>query len=227
MSTWEAQEQLRKTTFQDAYFDQFVSILKNYQDILAPGLMAGHIHRDMFSLISPSGDSSEAPVAFQQIPGAISPIDYSNPAYRVVSFDSSSFEQKDYKTYTFDMQAQNWGQLYQFTNISNGLRPTLSGYQELWKQMKGGLWPKSVGTNASATAAAAAAALPAFCTYLNQIWASGTQAFWTDKSAAPDCWPVFCSLADTDSSALDSCSSSKIDTHACPKTNICDPSTKY
>jgi len=90
-----------KMMWQAAYQESFLQTLSSYSDIVTM-ILAGHTHMDEYKL----------PNGFLEITPAISPVDGNNPAFKIFTFSSDSFQPSDYVAWNYDLASKP----AQFTN---------------------------------------------------------------------------------------------------------------
>ncbi|XP_072376468.1 sphingomyelin phosphodiesterase-like isoform X1 [Diabrotica undecimpunctata] len=87
-------------------------ILKRFQNTIA-AQFNGHTHRDQFFL---HYDNESTPIGVTFNGGSLMP-DEANPNYKIFSVADSSFNVKDFETYTFDLDAANKNQKIDWINL--------------------------------------------------------------------------------------------------------------
>lgn len=84
-----------KMMWKPAYQERFLQILSSYSDVVTM-MLAGHTHMDEYKL----------PDGFLEITPAISPIDGNDPAFKIFTFSSDSFQPSDYVSLNYDLESK-------------------------------------------------------------------------------------------------------------------------
>ena len=103
--------------WREAYLTRFTDLMRRYADIVQI-VLAAHIHRDDFRILSGSGP--QAAISIRIIP-SVSPIYKNNPAFAVLRDDPSSGEIYGTETYFLDLTRKRekavWASEYRFPNV--------------------------------------------------------------------------------------------------------------
>ena len=103
--------------WREAYLTRFTDLMRRYGDIVQI-VLAAHIHRDDFRILSGSGP--QAAISIRIIP-SVSPIYKNNPAFAILRDDPSSGEIYGTETYFLDLTRKRekavWALEYSFPNV--------------------------------------------------------------------------------------------------------------
>lgn len=100
----------------DQWLDQFLPLLKTYQNTIS-GILYGHTHMDELRLLYDSSDL-KTPVEIGISAPAISPYHCNNPGFKMVYFQTSDFELTDFTTcYSTPGAAYFGNNTYKFSDV--------------------------------------------------------------------------------------------------------------